>query len=331
MAFRPIYNQHNIRRRDTMKQGWYKNVIYTGESGVLFERSFPDGLRITMEEQEDGILVIRECKNIPPENRYSKLFDQPPVPNGFTHVTGIWKDGYVIESSKTGSQYVWVPVGWLDDNGTLDDIHFDQKFGRRRYLGEHFSSAEYHETMTKELQEQVKSVRTYGGFYIARYDTSISKETGQLVSVKQAKPLINMNFEGAKQMAKMLEEGTEVTSHLCYGAEYDSVLEWLIKTKKKFCWEIVSDSTEWGNYLNAPTPNKLMPTGSEERFSACRLYDLSGNIDEWTQEQYSKQMYTIRGGNYKNNGSYSPVAKRHFLVPEIRFQTTGFRVALCIR
>ena len=52
-----------------MKQGWYKKVIYTGESGVLFERSFPEGLRITMEEQEDGILVIRECKNIPQETR----------------------------------------------------------------------------------------------------------------------------------------------------------------------------------------------------------------------------------------------------------------------
>ena len=130
----------------------------------------------------------------------------------------------------------------------------------------------------------------------------------------------------------VFEENEAVKSHLTFGAEYDSVLEWFIKTEIKTRAEIAEDSTEWGNHWNTENPpRKVVETGSREEWCANNIYDFAGNVDEWTQEQNNSSYRVIRGGNYSSDGNDFPVAYRNCSIPYSNYIYTGFRATLYIK
>ena len=116
-----------------------------------------------------------------------------------------WNDPCEIEKAqKTYSQLVWVPVTFLDANGTLDGEHFSEKFGRRNYRNDKFSENEFYEPLKGELLEQHQSVKEYGGFYISRYNISKSSD-GSPQSVKGIVPWNLISFNDAKKVASIQE------------------------------------------------------------------------------------------------------------------------------
>lgn len=293
----------------------YEKFVLEAEKGITFEVS----------EGTSGELIIRAL-NIATANVYSTNYVNPPIPEGYKHVCGEWNNGFVIERCSDGSQFVWIPVGSIDSNGTLDGEHFSEKFGRRNYMNN-----EFNEALNDELLEQLESVKKYGGFYISRYNISKSSE-GKPQSVKGVMPWVNINFDDAKKVASTIEDNEAVKSHLTFGAEYDSVLEWFIKTEVKTLTEIVEDSTEWGNHWNTEnSPKKVVETGSREEWCANNIYDFAGNVDEWTQEQNKSSRRVIRGGNFYNFGYFFPVAFRGYNGPFGCYNFTGFRATLYIK
>ena len=314
----------------------YEKFVLEAEKGITFEVS--EGIR--------GELIIR-VRNIATTEALAKTREEsitkalnvatannyvnPPIPEGYKHVCGQWNNGFVIERDSDGSQFVWVPVGSLDSNGTLDGEHFSEKFGRRNYMNDEFSDDEFNEALNGELLEQLESVKRYGGFYISRYNISKSLE-GRPQSVKGVMPWVNINFDDAKKIASTIEGNEAVKSHLTFGAEYDSVLEWFIKTEVKTLAEIADDSTEWGNHCNTEnSPMKVVETGSREKWCANNICDFAGNVDEWTQELNESSSRVIRGGNCDNGGDYYPVACRLYGYPNDYYDNTGFRAALYIK
>lgn len=275
-------------------------------------------------------LIIREM-NITTVNVYSENYVNPPIPKGYKHVCGEWNNGFVIERSSDISQFVWIPVGSLDSDGTLDGEHFSEKFGRRNYRNNDFSDHNYHEKLDGELLEQLESVKKYGGFYISRYNISKSSE-GKPQSVKGVMPWININFYDAKKVSSTIEDMGALKSHLTFGAEYDSVLEWFIKSEAKTLAEIVKDSTKWGNYYNTKhSPLKVVETGSREEWCTNNIYDFAGNVEEWTQEMNSSWFHVVRGSNYYDDGFVLPVAFRNYYGPCNSCKYTGFRATLWIK
>ena len=181
------------------------------------------------------------------------------------------------------------------------------------------------------MLEQFESVKKYGGFYISRYDISKSSE-GKPQSVKGVMPWVNINFTDAKEVASTIEDNEAVKSHLTFGAEYDSVLAWFIKSKAKTLKEIAEDSTEWGNHWNTTnSPKKVVETGSREEWCANNIYDFAGNVDEWTQEENGHSYRVIRGGCCSDVGCNCPVAYRSSYGPIYCYYRTGFRATLYIK
>lgn len=285
----------------------------------------PEGYTFGVSEEASGELKIKLIPTVATE--YSRDYTNPPIPEGWEHVEGEWNNGFVIQDSK-GNQFVWVPVGFLDPNGTLDGSSFSEKFGRRNYLVGEFSDGEFNEELEEELHKQWESVQKYGGFYISRYNISRSK-TGEAKSVKGAMPWTNINWFDAMEAAKTFGDGVSVKSHLPYGAEYDSVLEWFIKSKARTTDEIASDSTQWGNFWNTKdSPREVVKTGRCKEWSTNGIYDLAGNVNEWTQEKNKSSCRVVRGGNYFFNGNRYPVAYRYYNHPFCNFYCTGFRATL---
>ena len=198
-------------------------------------------------------------------------------------------------------------------------------------MNDKFSDYGFNEALNGELLEQLESVKKYGGFYISRYNISKSS-AGKPQSVKGVMPWVNINFDDAKKVASTIEDNEAVKSHLTFGAEYDSVLEWFIKTEIKTRAEIAEDSTEWGNHWNTENPpKKVVETGSREEWCANNIYDFAGNVDEWTQEQNNSSYRVVRGGYCDGNGDYFPVAYRGYDNPFVVYNVTGFRATLYIK
>jgi len=315
-----------------MEKNRFKKFVFENEEGITFEANAKKGITFEVSEGTSGELIIRAL-NIATANVYSENYVNPPVPEGYKHICGQWNNGYVIERASDGSQFVWIPVGSLDSDGTLDGEHFSEKLGRRNYMGDEFSDDEFNETLNDELLEQIESVKKYGGFYISRYNISKSKKTGKPQSVKGAIPWVNININDAKEVAANFETSDAVTSHLTFGAEYDSVLAWFIKSNARTLEEVAEDSTQWGNHWNTKeSPRKVVETGRRKAWCTNNIYDFAGNVDEWTQEENGNSYRVIRGGNYDIDGDFYPVAYRnHYGHPINCCNYTGFRATLCIK
>ena len=307
-----------------------EKIVLEAEKGITFNVS----------KRTSGELIIRALNsttanacspNISTANEYSANYANPPIPKGYKHICGEWNNGFVIERCSDGSQFVWIPVGSLEPNGTIDGKNFSEKFGRRNYMNNKFSDDEFNEALNDKLLKQLKSVKKYGGFYISRYNISKSSE-GRPQSVEGFMPWVSIDFYYAKKIASTIENIEAVKSHLTFGAEYDSVLEWFIKTKVKTLAEIARDSTKWGNYVNTENfPGKVVETGSREEWCANNIYDLAGNVMEWTQEQFGCGDRVVRGGNGEIPGWLYTAAYRGYEYPYRFGYKIGFRAALWIK
>lgn len=241
-----------------------------------------------------------------------------------------WQNPDEVETlMRTYDQFVWTPVGLLTANGTLDGIHFNEKFGRMNYRNNTFSESEYHEPLVGELLFQKESVDKYDGYYSSRYDISKDEDTGKPRSVKGARPWTYINFPTAKEVASTMVQSKTVTSHLMYGAEYDTREKWVIESGAVTTKEIAEDSTELGNYYNNKNyPSRIVKTGEDGCIN--NIYGFAGNFDEWTQEQNNNSCRVIRGGFYDNCGDDYPVAYRDYCYPICSYIGTGFRATLYI-
>ena len=218
----------------------------------------------------------------------------------------------------------------------------------------------------EEYQEMINSVTEYGGFYIGRYEAGFegneprsrqNQTTTQKVVVKKGVYVYNyvpwgnkMNDIGitmgheeiynetigivnlSKNFAK--ENGydtNKVTSSLIYGIQWDIMLRYIADEEHN-----VNDSRNWGNYNNSiemaaensGKSNMNYTTGRNEAWKAKNIYDIAGNVWEWTMEAYYKGGRVIRGGFYFHDGSSAPAAFRGYNAPFYSGDDLGFRLTL---
>ena len=197
------------------------------------------------------------------------------------------------------------------------------------------TSAQYEELKKTML----KSVYQKGGFYVGKYETGIEstpKITGSPTVAPTEIPVIKPNAypynyvtcSQAQTLASNMESGNH-TSSLMFGVQWDLVLKYL-ETKGTSQADLKNNSTSWGNYRDNAwnitnekakyyngdwisgaygtkdsNTNRLLSTGSSDTFSKQEIYDLAGNVYEWTLEYTSdsNNPCAYRGGCFSGNGN----------------------------
>jgi hypothetical protein len=245
-------------------------------------------------------------------------------------VSGInWQNPDEIETlMKTYDQFVWIPVSLLTANGTLDGIHYTEKFGKRNYQNRSVPC----EPLVDEFLSQKESVDKYGGFYTSRYDISKDEKTEKPRSIKGVEPWTGCYITDAIIEAGLMFVEETFSSHLMYGDEYDTRSQWAIETGTVTIEEISMDSTELGNYYNNSNyPCKMVKTGEDG--SINNIFGFAGNVSEWIQEKNDYNNLVTCGGDWlSDEDDVWPVDFRGYVNPygNNNYRRISFRVTLCL-
>ena len=240
------------------------------------------------------------------------------------------------------------------ENEGKDEYYSDETTGLTRN--------QYYELKKKML----KSVYRNGGFYVGKYETGIEdkpKIFGSADEVpveipvikKNVYPYNNVTCSQAQVLANSMESGN-YTSSLMLGVQWDLVLKYLeIKGVSKA--DLRTDSTSWGNYQNnlwnitnvnskyaikglewtsraygkkETNESILLSTGANDDFCKQGIYDLAGNVYEWTLEytSYSNVPCTFRGSSCNSYGDSYPVVYRNAYITTLYDGYIGFRVSI---
>ena len=216
-------------------------------------------------------------------NMEEEKYKNPVIPNGFRYLRGEWNNGFTIINTRDGSQFVWIPVGRLEADGTTNGLNFNRKFGRRKFEN-HCRNGEYtfdtfYDSISQEVEEKVKNT---GGFYISAYLASV--EDGSF-DFKENRDAVTYSYEKCERFAQeyALKHGMkDVTSELPSGAAYDCLCKYfMLSIQSK---DIIVDSKRWYSHKNGHTGNRLSFYG---------IYDL-GLKGEATSEM-NGNYYVVRG------------------------------------
>ena len=242
------------------------------------------------------------------------------MPEGFKIAKGsasTVQSGIVIED-KDGNQFVWVPVATLAD------------YKRTWYTG-HGTLSNYSEALP---EDEKTSVETYKGFYIGRYEAG-DKENTEAKTLRSSNDVTKTvtikanqapyNYVKMAQAVSLAEgfatkQGYKAKTKLVSSYAWDTTIEFIQKVNSDY-----GNSSEEGNYkdttfsctdITGASKTKeygsgaLVPTG--QTTAVCNIYDMGGNVWEWTTESYSNtdSPYAKRGGYYYDNFAFYPAGGR---------------------
>ena len=187
-------------------------------------------------------------------------------------------------------------------------------------LGETGTKEQLAQLFVDEYKAMIESVSKYGGFYIGRYELSeagVQKDKATLTSTNW------YNLYNVCRNSK-LQASDKVKTQMIWGCQWDVTMNWLISSGAKTSDEVNTDSSSWGNYyatsvkaddgttdIKASKKSAKLNTGVTTFTMANNIYDLAGNVWEWTQEAYNTFFRAYRGGSYNISGSSNPASYRY--------------------
>ena len=274
-------------------------------------------------------------------------------------------NGLVITDApegEVGNEFVWVPV---ENFNEFTREHFGteaQKWWSGTFVTNGLSANNMYEPIadgikdSTEVEKMYKSVNDYDGFYVGRYEAGTSSETPRTenseitdsVVVKKGANVYNyigfadtddMEDEtgGAVEVARRMynkEKGDSVTSTLIYGVQWDAIMRWMKDESNLTGGKYVEDSTGMGWYSDNyqgenGNPNYITGKDLDDGDNVVKnIYDLAGNVWEWTMESYRTTERVSQGGNYSLSGSLYPASYRTYGLPSSNDSNLSFRVTL---
>ena len=230
--------------------------------------------------------------------------------------------------------------------------------------------SQYNEAKKKMLKSVYENGGFYVGRYETGIETTQSPRTAkgdttQTPVIKaNAYPYNYVTRTQAKVLAENMEHGNR-TSSLMFGVQWDLVLAFMhnrggvadsvltsdsktIGNYTNNIWNITNTSAKWsGDYGDTwnncpknkgenasgssnPSASILLTTGADASFGITNIYDIAGNVWEWTLEYTSDTSVPCagRGGCYFSDASNYPASRRGGSYTSGNDVRNGFRLSL---
>ena len=337
-------------------------VNVDGYDVVITEQGNVEKPKTVEDAKSDDMLTKNNDTPITVDNKIVK------IPAGFKVADDSGNtidEGIVIEDSEK-NQFVWVPVSkenfeteFIRREGYLDGNSQEKlsECGEADATGVNTDkSVKESETTKQEAINMYASVKRNEGFYIGRYEAG-KNSNGDLVFQKgvdvyskipwSAKGEIKESDEttgGAVELSRNFANSNNyktVTSTLIYGVQWDAVMKWMenVSNPNVEGKTYIQDSTGMGwysdNYNSGNSDHKTgIDIGEKNKGSnqVKKIYDLAGNVSEWTMESAYGFVRSYRGGNFGDGGmdnwNYPASSRNNNTNPSLSFIEIGFRSTL---
>ena len=256
---------------------------------------------------------------------------------------------------------IWTPKSttYREPAGLTDSTYGDVETNLKQVNGilntSYKSTTSFESALQSQYNEMVKKVEENRGFWVGRYETSsmsdsttenyIASNRIQVSSKRNTTNGIN-NVTWYKMYAQQkiyseLALESKTTSSMIWGSQYDQIMIWMKEEKSsdqapsrgKY---YVTNGAGKGNYgtisgvddgnSSEDTP---APTGSQDAYSTKNIFDLAGNVFEWSLEANYTNNRVIRGGYYSYTDAYNPRPDSRFSnYPAGSFSFDGSRLTL---
>ena len=262
----------------------------------------------------------------------SKVTGETTVENGFViyEETDEVNDTNKDTAQTTRNQFVWVPVAdvsemygtdasgkkwgklydfsasgithnnyWTEQDGVMTIITATN-YREPDVVSSDSSNSLNVTQLETEFNSMIASVETYGGFYIGRYETGNLSQS-EAVVVKNNTDIASQTWYTQYNKSKGIAANSNVTSSMIWGCQWDAVMRWMYNSGDAAKKTYTYDSTGKGNYSG--TKGNVIATGSNDAYAVNNIYDMAGNVSDWTIEANNTNFRVFRGGCYLNNAS----------------------------
>ena len=278
------------------------------------------------------------------------------VPEGFrisTDAAETVQGGVVIED-KDGNQFVWVPVATLADykrKAYSNQVATEETDTATNSIKINLSSSDSDYFKEALPEDEKTSVERYKGFYIGRYEAG-DKENTEAKTLRSSNDVTKTvtikanqapyNYVTRTEAVSLSEgfstkQGYKAKTKLVSSYAWDTTIEFIQKVNSDY-----GNSSEEGNYSDttfsytditgasqtkAESSYVIVPTG--QTTPVCNIYDMGGNVWEWTTESYSNTNYPYarRGGSYDFYFAANPAGDRG-VSSDFAYVYLGFRLTL---
>lgn len=231
-------------------------------------------------------------------------------------------------TNSIGMKFKDIPAGSFTMGTPTPNCSKDNPFTEKNEYDEclgsiHKSETLAHHVSVKSFYMQESEV-TQGQWYEIMGDNPAKFKTGN-----PDMPVEQVSWDDAQRFIKKLnaKEGEDK-----YRLPTEEEWEYVARaetTTKWYCGESESCLSSIAVYdTHEPKPVK------SKKPNAFGLYDISGNVWEWTDSCWTKdynsskecKFKVLRGGSWSYSSSYTRSANRHFNVSDFRYNDRGFRL-----
>ena len=194
-------------------------------------------------------------------------------------------------------------------------------------------STSFENALQTEFNTMVNKVSSNGGFWVGRYETSGMSNTttttyanSNEVKVNVVKGATNSSdntsnisnvtwyrmYAQQKIYSKLaLGSSTTATSSMIWGSQWDQIMIWMkeVKNTNKNSYYVINSLT-MGNFgTSDDSYSDTSNPAATGCFDVKNIYDLAGNVYDWTLEANSTRFRGPRGGNYGGTGTGTSITR----------------------
>ena len=287
--------------------------------------------------------------------------EQVPIPEGYivseNSDENIVNKGLVISDSR-GNEYVWISctvdsssnklqykrTEWGVEKDGTDNSRAIKDELTLKDIDVTYSKTDtdngINEEISKEIVAQInaekESIKKYGGYYIGRYE--VGKDNKTAVIKAEQEPYVNIKWSKAYELAKGIGGGEGATTYLCSSYSWDTAINFIQNTTgKNYATSIIGFNGNWKSQEVKDSSGKVIkPVNTAQRLNTglttalCNIYDMGGNVGEFTTELNpgTSETVVLRGGNYNYN---YPAGYRWDTYSGSAYSDYGFRATLFLK
>ena len=287
--------------------------------------------------------------------------EQVPIPEGYivseNSDENIVNKGLVISDSR-GNEYVWISctvdsssnklqykrTEWGVEKDGTDNSRAIKDELTLKDIDVTYSKTDtdngINEEISKEIVAQInaekESIKKYGGYYIGRYE--VGKDNKTAVIKAEQEPYVNIKWSKAYELAKGIGGGEGATTYLCSSYSWDTAINFIQNTTgKNYATSIIGFNGNWKSQEVKDSSGKVIkPVNTAQRLNTglttalCNIYDMGGNVGEFTTELNpgTSETVVLRGGNINYD---IPAGYRWVNNSGIAGSYCGFRATLFLK